>query len=81
MQAGENVPLQILFWQICRLLSLAVTPIFVFDGPKRPILKRNRNVKMAPHALMQAYEELIRRAGFHSYVVSSTLLSGKKEHH
>lgn len=69
MQVGENRPLQVLFWQVCRLLSVSITPIYVFDGPERPSTKRDRKVKTAPHALMRPYQELIKRAGFHSYVV------------
>ncbi|RDB24505.1 DNA repair protein UVH3, partial [Hypsizygus marmoreus] len=68
MQAGENVPLQVLFWQVCRMLALPVTPIYVFDGPGRPEMKRNQKVKTEPHALTHAYQELINRAGFHFYV-------------
>ncbi|RDB18353.1 DNA repair protein complementing XP-G cells [Hypsizygus marmoreus] len=68
MQAGENLPLQILFWQVCRLLALPISTIFVFDGPGRPSIKRGETVKTAPHALMRPFRELIRHAGFHSYI-------------
>lgn len=71
MQAGENLPLQILFWQVCRLLSLPIKPVVVFDGPNKPEFKRGRKVKSTPHALMLAYQQLIRDAGFITYVVST----------
>lgn len=76
-QAGENLPLKILFWQICRLLALPVTPIYVFDGCERPTLKRGRSVSVTPHALTHAFQELLRSAGFHFYTVctpSSTVI-------
>lgn len=69
MQAGENLPLQILLWQVCRLLSLPITPVFIFDGPKRPKIKRGRQVKSTPHALMSAYMQLLKAAGFYAYIV------------
>ena len=64
MQAGENLALQ-----ICCYLSLSITPIFVLDGHDRPSIKCDRKVKTKPHALTQAYVELIKRAGFHTYVI------------
>ncbi|KAF8067581.1 PIN domain-like protein [Lyophyllum atratum] len=67
MQAGENLPLQILFFQICRFVALPVKIVFVFDGPNRPANKRGRKVKAIPHALMGAYTQLIKDAGFHAY--------------
>ncbi|KAF5367341.1 hypothetical protein D9615_010284 [Tricholomella constricta] len=53
---------------ICRLLALPIVTVVVFDGPKRPLFKRQRKVKTAPHALMEAYMELLKDAGFYSYV-------------
>ncbi|KAF5387172.1 hypothetical protein D9615_002091 [Tricholomella constricta] len=68
MQAGENLPLQILVWQACRLLSLPITPVIVFDGAARPTIKRGRDVKTAPHALLAAYMQLLKDLGFQTYV-------------
>ncbi|GLB40804.1 putative PIN domain-like protein [Lyophyllum shimeji] len=68
MQAGENLPLQILFWQVCRLLSLPIAPVVAFDGAERPMIKRGRPVKTAPHALMSAFMQLLKNAGFIAYV-------------
>ncbi|KAF5385881.1 hypothetical protein D9615_002450 [Tricholomella constricta] len=68
MQAGENLPLQILFWQICRMLALPVTPVYVFEGNKGPLYKRGREVKTTPHALTNSFQELLTSVGFHFYV-------------
>ncbi|KAF5380540.1 hypothetical protein D9615_004534 [Tricholomella constricta] len=67
MQAGENLPLQILFFQLCRLLALPIIPIFAFDGSQGPTVKRGRQVKATPHALMSAFLQLINDAGFYGY--------------
>lgn len=69
MQAGENLPLQILFYQVCRLIALPIIPVIIFDGPDRPSLKRGTNIKTAPHALQSAYVQLLKAAAFPSYVV------------
>ncbi|KAG6912298.1 hypothetical protein DXG01_015551, partial [Tephrocybe rancida] len=67
MQAGENLPLQILFFQVCRLVALPIIPVVVFDGPDRPALKREARVKVAPHALQLAYVQLLTAMGFSAY--------------
>ncbi|KAG6842769.1 hypothetical protein H0H93_003483, partial [Arthromyces matolae] len=68
MQAGENLPLQILFYQICRLMMLPVYLVVVFDGPDRPGIKRGTKVRSAPHALQNAYIQLLAAAGFSAYM-------------
>ncbi|KAG6818686.1 hypothetical protein H0H93_002807 [Arthromyces matolae] len=68
MQAGENLPLQILFYQICRLMMLPVNLIVVFDGPDRPRIKRGTKVRSAPHALQNAYIQLLTATGFSAHI-------------
>ncbi|KAF5371482.1 hypothetical protein D9615_009624 [Tricholomella constricta] len=68
MQAGENLPLQILVWQACRILSLPITPVVIFDGAGRPTMKRRHHVKTAPHALLAAYMQLLTYLGFQTYI-------------
>ncbi|KAF5375341.1 hypothetical protein D9615_007986 [Tricholomella constricta] len=68
MQAGENLPLQILVWQACRLLSLPIMPVVIFDGASRPTTKRGHRVKTAPHALLAAYMQLLKDLGFQTYI-------------
>ncbi|KAL7422214.1 hypothetical protein Q5752_002860 [Cryptotrichosporon argae] len=43
-QHGENPFLRTIFYKIVALLQHPVLPVFVFDGPKKPALKRNQNV-------------------------------------
>lgn len=39
---GSNPAIRTLFYRLVRLLSLTITPIFVFDGPNKPAFKRNK---------------------------------------
>lgn len=41
-QGGTNPALRTFFYRLTRLLTLAIHPLFVFDGPKRPEWKRNK---------------------------------------
>lgn len=39
---GANPAIRTLFYRLVRLLSLTITPIFVFDGPNKPAFKRGK---------------------------------------
>ena len=68
---GENPALRVLFYRLCRLLTLPIVPIFVFDGPDRPKLKRGINVKTTkPHWLSSPLKKFIEAFGFYWYTVS-----------
>lgn len=41
-QGGANPALRTLYFRLVRLVSLPVEPLFVFDGPDKPLLKRNK---------------------------------------
>ncbi|KAK2629898.1 hypothetical protein QTJ16_000718 [Diplocarpon rosae] len=43
-QGGSSPAIRTLYYRLVRLLSLAVQALFVFDGPKKPKLKRNKKV-------------------------------------
>jgi Holliday junction resolvase YEN1 len=75
-QAGENPALRVLFYRLCRLLTLPIVPIFVFDGPDRPKVKRGINVKTSkPHWLSTPLKKFIEAFGFYWYTVSYYLSS------
>lgn len=64
-QGGKNPALRTLFYRLLRLLALSVQPLFVFDGPHRPPVKRGRTV--APRAECSSNtqtKELLKRFGF-----------------
>lgn len=73
-QTGGNPALRILFFRLCRLLTLPVIPIFVFDGPERPSIKRGVQVKSkTPHALTGGFKAFIEAFGFYWYEVRHLL--------
>ncbi|KAJ4408424.1 hypothetical protein N0V82_009689 [Gnomoniopsis sp. IMI 355080] len=39
---GANPAIRTLFYRLVRLLSLTISPIFVFDGPNKPAFKRGK---------------------------------------
>jgi holliday junction resolvase YEN1 len=70
-QAGENPAIRVLFYRLCRLSTLPIIPIFVFDGPNRPKMKRGINVKTGKaHWLSSPLKKFIEAFGFFWYMVS-----------
>ncbi|KAF8153351.1 PIN domain-like protein [Crassisporium funariophilum] len=67
-RSGENPALRILFYRLCRLMTLPIIPVFVFDGPDRPSVKRGAQVKRKPHWLSSPLKKLIEAFGFFWYM-------------
>lgn len=68
-QMGRNPELRALFFKLAALNQVGVTAVFVFDGPHRPSVKRDKQVKAKPHWLVEEFTELIGLFGFHHYTV------------
>ncbi|TGZ83730.1 hypothetical protein EX30DRAFT_327391 [Ascodesmis nigricans] len=68
-RGGHNPALRTLYYRLVRLLSLNVTPLFVFDGKERPTFKRGRktNVHLTPSTI-QLCKKLLKIFGvpFHT---------------
>lgn len=43
-KGGTNPALRTFYYRLLRLLSLNIHPLFVFDGPNKPLFKRNKRV-------------------------------------
>ncbi|TKA61691.1 hypothetical protein B0A55_13070 [Friedmanniomyces simplex] len=43
-RGGSNPALRTFYYRLLRLLSLGIHPLFVFDGPNKPLFKRNKKV-------------------------------------
>jgi holliday junction resolvase YEN1 len=43
-QGGQNPALRTFYYRLLRLLALPIQPLFVYDGPKKPLAKRNKVV-------------------------------------
>jgi Holliday junction resolvase YEN1 len=44
---GSNSALRTLYYRLVRLLSLGIQPLFIFDGPKKPPVKRGKRTGAA----------------------------------
>ena len=62
--AGESPEMRTIFYRLVTVSQMLLHAHFVFDGPKRPKLKRGKHVKIAPHFLTQRFQELISAFGF-----------------
>ncbi|KAM6489713.1 PIN domain-like protein [Amanita muscaria] len=65
--AGENPELRTLFFKLCHLLKTCTLPIFVFDGPSRPSVKRGKAVRHAPSWIEGRFKLLIEAFGFYCH--------------
>ncbi|KAH9834404.1 uncharacterized protein C8Q71DRAFT_725004 [Rhodofomes roseus] len=61
---GENPELRTLFFKCTRLMSAPFLPLFVFDGPKRPEVKRGKRISGKNHWMIQGMQEIINAFGF-----------------
>ena len=71
---GENPELRTLFFRCSRLLSIPLLPLFVFDGPKRPSIKRNKKISGKSHWLTDGMKNIIEAFGFEWHVVGASFL-------
>ncbi|KAJ7661717.1 PIN domain-like protein, partial [Mycena rosella] len=66
-QAGQNPELRTLFYKLAHLGASGAVAVFVFDGAKRPSVKRNTKVIKKPHWLTAEFQKMIALFGFYSY--------------
>ncbi|KAF4613695.1 hypothetical protein D9613_008208 [Agrocybe pediades] len=64
---GPNPELRALFYRLAWLSRSGVNAVFVFDGQKRPKVKRGKHVRTIPHRLADGFKQLIAGYSFHSY--------------
>ncbi|KAI1812025.1 hypothetical protein GGS20DRAFT_560040 [Poronia punctata] len=63
-RGGSNPAIRTLFYRLLRLLSLSIQPIFVFDGPNKPVFKRNKRSGRGDGVASAMAKRLIRLFGF-----------------
>ncbi|KAH9025771.1 hypothetical protein EDB84DRAFT_1440318 [Lactarius hengduanensis] len=61
---GENPELHTLFFRCARLMSAPFLPLFIFDGPKRPKVKRGKRISDRKYWLVDSMKEIIEAFGF-----------------
>ncbi|KAJ7692275.1 PIN domain-like protein, partial [Mycena rosella] len=64
---GQTGALRTFFFKLCNLQQAAVAPVFVFDGPGRPTMKRNKKVSQDPLSFTEPLKTLIKSFGFYFY--------------
>lgn len=62
--AGQNPELRTLFYRLAAILAMPLHAIFVFDGPKRPRMKRGKQVRGKSHWLTRRFCDLLDAFGF-----------------
>jgi Holliday junction resolvase YEN1 len=73
LQAGQNPELRVLFYRLATLSRLPISAVFVFDGDRRPKIKRGKAVRMFPHWLTTSFKKLAEAYGFYCHTVLSQL--------
>ncbi|KAJ4489749.1 PIN domain-like protein [Lentinula edodes] len=61
---GENPELCMLFFQCAQLLSQGFLPLFIFDGPLRPDIKRRKQINKSVNKLVTGMQDMIEAFGF-----------------
>ncbi|KAG6004802.1 hypothetical protein E4U21_000758 [Claviceps maximensis] len=61
---GTNPAIRTLFYRLVRLLATPIQPIFVFDGPHKPVFKRNKRSGRGDGVAIAMAKRLIRLFGF-----------------
>ena len=67
---GENPELRTLFFRCARLMNTPFLPLFVFDGPKRPNVKRGKKINKDAHWMVSGMKNIIEAFGYEWRTVS-----------
>lgn len=71
----ENPELVALFSRCSRLFGLPFLPLFVFDGPERPRVKRGKVISGNNHWLATSFQQMLDGFGFQWITVNLAVLS------
>lgn len=72
---GENPVLRTLFFRCATLMHSPFLPLFVFDGPKRPDVKRGKKINRTNHKLIPGMKAIVESFGFEWRMVGSAKLA------
>ncbi|KAJ7630345.1 hypothetical protein FB45DRAFT_915247 [Roridomyces roridus] len=61
---GENPELRTLFFRCATLMHAPFLPLFVFDGPHRPAVKRGKKIRRESHKLTNGMKGIVEAFGF-----------------
>ena len=60
---GENPELRTILFKLTKLMQQPFLPLFVFDGPLRPKVKRGKNITQSPHWMVAATQDILTALG------------------
>ncbi|KAI9801525.1 MAG: hypothetical protein M1833_002757 [Piccolia ochrophora] len=63
-KGGHHPELRTLYYRLLRFLSLGIYPIFVFDGPNKPLFKRNKRTTPSATSIPGYLKRLLDLIGF-----------------
>ena len=63
-QGGLNPALRVFYFRLVRLLALPIHPLFVYDGPNKPRVKRNKKVGVWDSAETKLSKQLLQHFHF-----------------
>ncbi|MCJ1371401.1 hypothetical protein MMC20_002616 [Loxospora ochrophaea] len=66
-KGGSNPALRTLYYRLIRLLYFSIQPVFVFDGPNKPSLKRNVSTKPQSVSLQYFHANTQRMLGLFGF--------------
>ncbi|KAJ7924358.1 hypothetical protein B0H13DRAFT_1978057 [Mycena leptocephala] len=61
---GENPELRTMFFRCATLMHAPFLPLFVFDGPRRPNVKRGKKINRELHKLTPGMKQIVESFGF-----------------
>ncbi|KAJ7743855.1 hypothetical protein B0H16DRAFT_999284 [Mycena metata] len=61
---GENPELRTMFFRCATLMHAPFLPLFVFDGPRRPNVKRGKKINRDLHKLTPGMKQIVESFGF-----------------
>ena len=71
---GANPELHALFFWLAAFLNIPLHAVFVFDGPTRPCMKQQKQIREPCHWLASAFQEMLTAFGFAWYEVCACAL-------
>ena len=66
-----------MFFRCARLVSAPFLPLFIFDGPKRPKVKRGKRTSREKYWLVDSIKGIIEAFGFEWRMVRTSLIPGR----
>lgn len=67
---GENPELRTILFKCMKLMHNHFLPLFIFDGPYRPEVKRGKEVNRSPHWIVSGTQDILTALGIEWRTVS-----------